>query len=205
VNGDQSRIISGPTYSVPVYTGNVGAYPIIPTNLRLPNPADYTITYQNGTLYVDPKGNGAKNIKPVLDCVEQLLPNDPSGFSYRAHFHYENPNSTTLFIPIGPNNKITTSGPYSGNPPEIFYPGTGPYLVYFNGQKLNWTVISYNGNQSTSQASEASSTSNKCSSGGGTLRVDGNNIAQPAPSLATAPVSTGPVTNLVNAYPNPVI
>jgi sugar/nucleoside kinase (ribokinase family) len=37
------------------------------------------------------------------------------------------------------------------------------FEIPFDGQKLIWTLKSFNGNQKTSAASEASSTSNKCS------------------------------------------
>jgi len=45
----------------------------------------------------------------------------------------------------------------------LFPPGTGLFEVPFDGQKLTWTLKSFNGNQKTSVASDASSTSNKCS------------------------------------------
>jgi len=118
-------------------------------------------------LYVNPKGMGTKKIKPNLTCVDQLV-NDPSGFSYVAHFSWQNLNSTTVFVPIGPDNLITALGSYSGTQPQLFPVGSGNFDIYFDGAKLTWTVTSYQGNQKTSAASDASSTSSKCHN-----RVDG--------------------------------
>jgi hypothetical protein len=55
-------------------------------------------------------------------------------------------------------------GPISGSQPEVFNPGFGYFDIYFDGSKLTWVVITYKGNQKTSTASDASSTSNKCNS-----------------------------------------
>jgi len=201
LNGDQTTITGGPSYAVsPNYIGNAGTYTITPSNLRLVNQADYTISYQTGTLYVDPKGSGAKNIKPVLDCVEPLANNDPSGFKYIAHFHYENPNSVPVLIPLGTENFLTSAGPYSGTLPIVFQPGTGKVNIYFNGLKMTWTVISFNGNQKTSAASDASSTSAKCLSGSG-FRT---NTGEPGSTLATTPTDVELLSSKPNAYPNPV-
>jgi hypothetical protein len=49
--------------------------------------------------------------------------------------------------------------------------GSGQFKIYFDGSKLTWTLITYNGNHSTSVAAVASSTSSKCSSGTGTLNA----------------------------------
>jgi hypothetical protein len=114
-------------------------------------------------MYVNPMGNGAKNIKPILDCVEALS-NHPSGFAFVAHFRYENTNSTLVFVPLGSDNDIVSEGLYSGKPPEEFLPGTGSFDIYFTGAKLTWTVKSYKVNQKTATVSEASSSSFRCDS-----------------------------------------
>ena len=67
-------IVSGPTYTLsPACTGNAGTYTIIPSNVVTSCPDCYIITYTPGTLYVDPKGKNAKNLKPYLVCVDTLL------------------------------------------------------------------------------------------------------------------------------------
>ena len=74
-------------------------------------------------------------------------------------FPYENPNLTTVYVPIGSDNNIIALGSYSGVQPQIFLPSGGKFDVYFDGQKLTWLLITYNGNQKTAIASDASSTS----------------------------------------------
>jgi hypothetical protein len=201
LNGDQTTITGGPSYAVsPNYIGNAGTYTITPSNLRLVNQADYTISYQTGTLYVDPKGSGTKNIKPVLDCVEPLANNDPSGFKYIAHYHYENPNSTPVLIPLGTENFLTSAGPYSGTLPIVFQPGTGKVNIYFNGLKMTWTVISFNGNQKTSAASDASSTRRNVP----VVVASGQIPVIRVLLLATTPTDVDLLLGKPNAYPNPV-
>jgi hypothetical protein len=160
---DSLKIISGPTYTPgPTFVVQPGVYQIIPSDLKLnPDNLNYNISYVPGTLYVNPKGPGARKLKPSLDCVE-VLTNDPRGFKYVAHFSYENPNPTPVFVPIGDNNSLKAAGSFSGVQPELFLPTGGKFNVYFNGQKLTWTVVSYEVNQKSSVASSASSTSSKC-------------------------------------------
>jgi hypothetical protein len=167
-NGESNTVISGPLYTVsPTFvSNNPGTYTVTPYNLKLTYQNNYAISYQTGTLYVNNK-NG-KNVVPKLDCVEPLV-NDPSGFAYAANFSYNNPNATAVYVAVGDNNLIATSGRYSGQPPAVFLVGSGQFRIYFDGSKLTWTLITYNGNHSTSVAAVASSTSSKCSSGTGTL------------------------------------
>jgi hypothetical protein len=162
---DDMTYISGPNYIVnPTYSGASGTYSIIPSAYVFGASANYTISYQIGTLYVNPKSNGAKNIKPVLLCVSQLPPNHPSGYAFVAHFSYQNQNSSPVYIPIGPENYLQSTGSYDGsNQPIVFNAGGGTFDVPFDGTKLTWVVISFRGNQKTSSASDASSTSNRCS------------------------------------------
>ena len=138
-----------------------GTYTITPNNLVLAVPNNYAITYVPGPLYVNPKGQGAKKIDIALSCVDTVS-NDPSGFPYLARFTWTNANNTTVYVPLGADNFFTALGTYSGNPPVLYPPGTGVFQIPFDGNKLTWTLKSYNGNQKTSSASEASSTSNKC-------------------------------------------
>ena len=120
-NGEANTITCGPSYSVsPLYRkDHPGVYTITPYGLKLTYQNNYNIMYLPGTLYVN--DDNGKNVNPKLDCVE-LLTNDPSGFKYAAHFSYQNPNATVVYVPLGTNNKITTTGNYSGQLPTIFNP-----------------------------------------------------------------------------------
>ncbi len=164
-NNEQTTITSGPTYSVPPGCNqNAGVYNITVCCLSFPAITNYNVTYQSGLLYVNPKGGGAKKVKPVLDCVDTLI-NHPSGFNYVAKLRYENDNNTPVYVPLGADNFITALGNYSGNPPVVFLPGSYTFDIFFDGLKLTWSIKTYNGTQKSSSASEASSTSNKCNSG----------------------------------------
>jgi hypothetical protein len=69
-NNEQTTITSGPTYSTPAGCNQAaGVYPITVCCLNFPKKTNYNITYQSGLLYINPKGNGAKKIKPSLICV----------------------------------------------------------------------------------------------------------------------------------------
>jgi hypothetical protein len=194
-NGENNTIISGPQYSVsPVYQkDHPGIYTITPSALVLSYQNNYNISYLPGTLYVN--NDNGNNIVPKLDCVE-LLSNDPSGFNYAAHFSYNNPNSTLFYVPVGTNNKITTTGSYSGQLPIVFQPGSGQFKIYFDGTKMTWTLTTYNGNHSTAVAATASSTSSRCSSGSGTLQA----VVEDSITNETAETPIEPTASI---YPNP--
>jgi hypothetical protein len=117
----------------------------------------------NGELYVNPKGQGTRKVDISLVCVDTVS-NHPSGYNLLARFQYVNPNNSPVYVPLGPDNFLTSAtGGWSGNPPVIFKVGTWLIQIPFDGDKLTWTLRSYNGNQKAGAASEASSTSNKCS------------------------------------------
>ncbi len=194
-NGESNTIIGGPLYTVnPVFVNSLpGTYSVTPYGLQLTFQNNYAITYLSGTLYVNDKSG--KNVVPKLDCVEPLT-NDPSGLPYAAHFSYNNPNSTLVYVPIGINNVITTSGKYSGQQPTVFQPGSGQFKIYFDGSKMTWTLTTYNGNHNSSVAAVASSTSSKCSSGTGTLQTGVQyGMSAEAPAETIDPASA--------VYPNP--
>jgi hypothetical protein len=90
-----------------------GVYKIVAA-VQLKSPIDYAVTLNYGTLYVNPKGQGAKKLKPSLDCIEQLPAGHASGFRYVAHFACENSNSSTVFVPVGPDNSLVAQGNYKG-------------------------------------------------------------------------------------------
>lgn len=167
INGlkNQDTLVSGPSYLLnPSYAGNAGTYSIIPSNVTLNCPECYITTYTSGTLYVDPKGKSAKNLKPQLLCVDTLV-NDPSGLSYVANFNCNNPNTTVEYIPVGVNNFLSGDAAATavGILPTIFQPGSNNnFQIKFNGSKLIWIVQTYNVYQKTAVAQDASSTSSRC-------------------------------------------
>ncbi len=192
VNGDQGRIvsISNAVIGYNRQTSPAGTYPIRPSALVLQNRADtnYIITYLDGILYVNPKGPGTRKVKPALECIE-VVSNHPSGLGFVAHFSYENLNSTPIFVPRGPDNQlvIDPGGVYSGLQPVVFYPGKDTFDIYFNGIKLKWILATYENNQKSSSASEASSTSSKCPNsfvsnnlGQSSLQATGEEVVLPA-------------------------
>jgi hypothetical protein len=91
------------------------------------------------------------------------IPADANGYTFIAYFHYENANSTAVFVPIGTDNIVTGLGRFElSNQPELFLPGGGDWEAQFDGNKVTWAVKSYNGTHKSSTASYASSTSSKC-------------------------------------------
>lgn len=160
VGGDDSTVVNSLTYSLsPNYSGSSGSYDIIPSATA----SNYIFQVYNGTLYVNPSGPGTKHIKTTLLCVEDIPP-DSSGFTYIAHFEYENKNSDDVFIFIGEDNELVGEGAFNGiNQPQLLLKGGGTFDVPFDGSKLTWTVASYNHQgHKTSVASQGSSTSSKC-------------------------------------------
>jgi hypothetical protein len=149
----------------------------------------------NDSLFVNPKGQGTKNVKPKLECVDTLI-NHPSHFGYVAHFSYNNPNSSPVFVFRGPENSLVAEGNYLGMQPQLFMPGTHFFDIYFDGKKMVWTLITYNGNQKPSAVSQASSTSGKCPVGFVSNATIVMKSAGKPENMAAPNLSTG-------IYPNP--
>lgn len=199
INGSTSYTLS------PAYTGSAGVYQIIPSGLGITNSSSYIITYQTGSLYVNPVGNQVKNVKPSLVCVDGPLNNHPSGFAYVAFYAWENTNANAIFIPTGPDNQIISAGAHSGILPEFFPPGSDTIEIYFDGIKMNWQITTDNSIQKTSSTSESSSTSNKCGAkgnGNGNGNGKGKNKTSLTPSEnPELQVFPNPTTGLVNIIP----
>jgi Subtilase family/MBG domain (YGX type)/Secretion system C-terminal sorting domain len=185
-NGDQATIISGPVFTIGGNPAVAGVYGLTPSALVLANPANYTITYQPGILYVNPKGPGTQKILVYLNCIDSLGPN-PTGFNYLAHFGYTNANASPVFVPKGIDNNISSFGGFSQSQPELFLPGTGSADIYFNGALLTWSVKSYENITKQTSSAAASSGSVRCLSGTRNSLLTENSD----PSL-------------FNLYPNPV-
>lgn len=161
VNGEDETLVDSLSFSLsPDYTGLAGVYEIIP----YADAVNYNFTPVSGTLYVNPFGPGTKHIKTQLTCVEELLVPDSLGFTYLAHFEYENDNGSDVYIPIGEDNVLAGNATYNGiNQPMVFHAGGGSWTAAFDGNKLKWIVASYKHNgHKTSVASQASSSSSKC-------------------------------------------
>ncbi|HSN07640.1 MAG TPA: T9SS type A sorting domain-containing protein, partial [Hanamia sp.] len=91
-----------------------------------------------------------------------------------ANFGCNNPNSTVVYVPIGINNFFSGDGAATavGTPPILFQPGdVNNFQIKFNGEKLIWTVQTYNVNQNTAVAQDASSTSSRCKKNSTSLRT----------------------------------
>jgi hypothetical protein len=164
-NNEQTTITSGPSYSVPSGCHlTTGVYNIGVCCLNFPKKSNYTITYTSGQLYINPKGSGAKRITLSLNCVDTLI-GHVSGLPYVAKFKYQNNNSTSVYIPNGSSNVLTSSGVFNGTLPVIFNPGMGTVEVYFSGPTVTWTVKSYENSSLSTVTTSASSNSTRCSAG----------------------------------------
>ncbi|HUP11877.1 MAG TPA: S8 family serine peptidase [Niastella sp.] len=164
---DASIPKSGPSYTIiPTYTGLPGVYTIKPYGLSFSGDSNYTKSYVNGLLYVNPYGSLAKKVLLKVVCVEALY-RHPSGFKYVIHFTYENRNATPVYVPVGKNNLITSAKAYGGTLPVIFKPGVNGVDIYFNGDKLTWSLITTDGiSKKTASSAMASSTTTKCKATG---------------------------------------
>ncbi len=197
-NGDVSP---GVTYTLsPVCTGAPGVYTIIPLLNAFANSGNYTITYTNGKFYINPKGNGAKKLRPYLDCVEDVLnPPSPSR-RYIARFYCINDNATPLYVPVGPDNKLTSAGSFDNSlQTVVFNPGTTYCNIPFDGISLKWEITTYETTHKTATSSNASSTSNRCSNTV-TRSVGPSTTTEPAKIIVPEII---PGTN-THVYPNPV-
>jgi hypothetical protein len=187
---DSSTIVSGPQYTLsPAYHNYPGIYSIMPSALKLKVQTNYSITYTPGTLYVNPCIATSRAINVQVQCV--VTNSIISVYKYLVHFSYTNSNSTAVFIPVGGDNSIKTSGTYSGTPPQVFSPGTGTFDVYSNSLPVTWTVKSYQCGVKVTSNAVASSTSPKCTY-----------IAQ---SSSPAKAASLPLKPGFKLYPNPAV
>jgi hypothetical protein len=186
VNGETQAVVNSLSFLLsPSYSGKAGVYQIIPSASAV----NYLFSPVNGNLYVNPYGTGVKNIKTSLVCV-QPIPMDANGYTYIANFQYENPNSSPIYVSIGPDNLVSGLGKFENSKqPVLFLPGLGTWQARFNGNKITWAVTTYSGTHKTSVASYASSTSNKC--------LKSADIVSDVKSLSSN------VVEEPKAYPNP--
>ncbi|POY35312.1 hypothetical protein C3K47_16135 [Solitalea longa] len=163
------------TFNVsPHYKGKVGDYDIVPSACRFPNASNYTITYTNGTLHVNPDCRYTKKLRIYLDCVEEN--SSVSGYKYIAHFKCENPNSSSVYIEKGDDNHITSAGKYDDSLlPQYFQSGTTTFDIPFDGLSLRWEINTIESNKKTAIAGTASSTSTRCHKAASSASNQNNN------------------------------
>ncbi len=134
----------------PSCAGAAGVYTIIPLLTNFANSVNYTITYINSQLYINPKGSGADDVDTYLECVEDRGASyTPANRRYVARFYAKNTNSTPVYVPIGVNNKLSSTGSFDGSQQAvIFLPGNGTtrFNVPFDGVQLKWELKTYEGN-----------------------------------------------------------
>lgn len=174
----------------PSYTGAAGEYIITPAITNILLNLNYTISYSTGVLYVNPKGPGAKKLRPALDCVVDNPV--PGPFLYIAKFQCFNDNATTVYIPKGADNNITSDGTFDAIiQPVIFRSGLTLFDVPFDGTRILWELKSYETNRKTSVATDASSNSKKC-----------NNLLPDSQGSALF-IQTSTIRTKAALYPNP--
>lgn len=181
-------------FTVPISCNTkAGVYPIIPTFSNFANAGNYNTTFVNGILYVNPDDDGAKKLRPSLNCIEVVVNPSPGQYRYVAHFVCQNDNATPVYIPIGADNSVSSStGLFdAAKQPVVFAPGVTLFDVPFDGNKVTWTVRSYDSDHKTSVASNASSSSSRCSGSARTM----SSTTTEEPTVST-PIDA-------RVYPNP--
>jgi hypothetical protein len=152
----------------PSCTGAAGVYTIIPLLNPFANSINYTITYINSPLYINPKGSGADDVDTYLQCIEDRGASYiPQNRRYVAHFYSKNTNSTPVYVPVGANNSLTSSGSFDGSEQAvIFLPGNGTttFNVPFDGISLKWQLKTYENYTLVTESATASSSSIRCNS-----------------------------------------
>lgn len=207
-NGENPTI----TYTLsPSCVGDAGVYAIIPSLSSFAGANNYTVTYINGQLYINPKGGCADDVDTYLQCVvDRGAAYVPQNRRYVARFFAKNNNSTPVYIPVGTLNKLSSTGSFDGSQQAVvFLPGNGTtrFEVPFDGTSLKWELKSYEGNTLVTEYVIAKSTSTKCSTTGrnGTDEPDENTAAEKPTRVVEVYKQPLPETIYGNAllYPNP--
>ena len=165
VNGDDILSVFGST--IPYYfvdaqgneyqDGDTGGFII-----KIRPVQNYLYEYINvGRLYVNPIGTILHKVRTSLDCVE-YNPDDPDGLFYTAIFRYDNPNSQIIHALIGVDNNVDGPGRFEGTLPTAFIPGSDTVEFRFDGQRIVWSLITFESAHKTSVSSDATSESGKC-------------------------------------------
>ena len=201
-NGDNPSV----TYTLSPYcTQAPGVYTIIPLLNSFTNSVNYTITYVNGKLYINPKGLGVCNLNAYLNCVEDRGATYlPANRRYIAHFYTKNNNATAVYVAAGADNLLSSTGSFDASQqPLIFNPGTTSCNVPFDGVSLKWQLNTYQSSSKVTSSIAASSSSFKCVNyaGGRTLLPDNTMANDKDATKAQMPETI--LGENVNVYPNP--
>jgi hypothetical protein len=133
--------------------------------------------------------------------VEEVISNPPPPASrrYIAKFFCVNDNVVPVYVPIGDDNKITSSGSFDASQqPVLFMPGTTRFEVPFDGSTLKWTIKTFDTNKKTATTTTASSSSGRCSNlTTVALRAGSNRVADDGESELVQQSD-------INIYPNPI-
>lgn len=131
-------------------------------NIYIQDPENYTLQYASvGKLYVSPNDGNLRKVRSYLDCIEVDL-DAPDGLYYTANYRYLNPNDVTVYVLQGPDNNISGPAVREGEPPVIFLSGEGTFKVRFDGQRMLWSLTTFDTTQKSSTTSEATAESGKC-------------------------------------------
>jgi hypothetical protein len=132
------------------------------------------VTNEDATLYINPYDGSMRKVRTYSDCVSY----DESTGLYTVTFRYENDNSDPVFVPQGPDNFLSGPG-YIGNNadlPTVFMPGSGVFEIEFNGEKLIWSLTTYEGTQKSDVSSATTTGSGECDA-----KLDGVYLVFPNP------------------------
>jgi hypothetical protein len=162
---------------VPYVQGATGVY-----NITIEEPNNYDVNYtREGKVYVNSLSGNVRKVRTYLDCIE-VKQNPTNGLNYIANFRYDNPNSETIYVLHGEDNRLTGEASYLGETPIMFLPGENTFKIEFDGRKLIWTLTTYDNTQKSSVSSEATSDSGKCDAKGVETATQTNYLVGPNPT-----------------------
>ncbi len=145
-------------------------------NIYLEDPLNYDLQYASvGKLYVSPYDGNLRKVRSYLDCIEVDL-EAPDGLYYTANYRYLNPNDVAIYVLQGPDNNLSGPAVREGEPPTVFLPGEGTFKIRFDGQRMVWSLTTFDTTQKSSTSSEATAESGKC---------DAKDVGSPALSVAS--------------------
>jgi len=131
-------------------------------NIYIQDPENYVLQYASiGKLYVSPNDGNLRKVRSYLDCIEVDL-DASDGLYYTANYRYVNPNDVAVYVLQGPDNNLSGPAVREGEPPVIFLAGEGTFKVRFDGQRMVWSLTTFDTTQKSSTTSEATAESGKC-------------------------------------------
>jgi hypothetical protein len=204
VNGDNPTV----KYTLsPSCAGWPGVYSIIPSLAGFANADNYSISYTYGKLYINPRGLFVDDVDVYLDCVEDRGSSYlPKNRRYVAHFYAKNSNYATVYVSVGYDNKVSSSGSFDASQqPVIFARGTTTFDIPFDGTSIKWELRTYSCYIKVLNSITASSSSKKCTiyashrvAGANTSLAELKGISSVENAAEIIPAGN------VNVFPNPV-